>query len=232
MYEKKKTRSNIWVIPLIAGVLVILAILTPTAYFSYMGVTWNWWMWNLTTMGVVGYDSVSLFISDVDFIIPSIVTTVVALFSAVNLLILFSSTRKRSLDTKNFGLRSIISAVLSIGVTIYYMMAMDIAFYGGLTMEGTIFPAGYHFWDAFNPGFGVVSLFLSAALSFVGVGVFQYYSKRREDIVPPRMDTRMDTGRDYIPVSKTMESLNFCPECGFKNLLTDAKFCTNCGFKF
>jgi len=229
MYEKKKTRSNIWVIPLIAGVLVILAILTPTAYFSYMGVTWNWWMWNLTTMGVVGYDSVSLFISDVDFIIPSIVTTVVALFSAVNLLILFSSTRKRNLDTKNFGLKSIISAVLSIGVTIYYMIAMDIAFYGGLSVEGTTFPAGFHFWEAFNPGFGIISLIISAALSFIGVGVFQYYSKRKEDIVP----LRMETGKDYIPISKTtMGSLKYCPECGFQNLLTDASFCTNCGFKF
>jgi len=228
MYEKKETRDKIWVIPLIAGILVILAILTPTAYFSYMGITWNWWMWNLTMMGVTGYDSVSLFISDADFIIPSIVTTGVTLFSAVNLLILFSSTKKRNLDTKNFGLRSIISAVLSIGVIIYYMMAMDIAFYGGLTMEDTTFPAGYHFWDVFNPGFGIAFLFLSAALSFIGIVVFQYYSKRKEDIVP----LRMDTGKEQIAASKTMGSLNYCPECGFKNLLTDAKFCTNCGFKF
>ncbi len=228
MDKKKETRDNIWIIPLIAGILVILAILTPTAYFSYMGVTWNWWMWNLTMMGVVGYDSVSLFISDLDFIIPSIVTTGVALLSTVNLLILFSSTRKRNLDTKNFGLRSIISAVLSIGVIIYYMMAIDIAFYGGLTMEGTTFPAGYHFWDAFSPGFGIVLLFLSAVLSFIGVAVFQYYSKREEDIIPPRMDPIPD----YIPVSKTMGNLKYCPECGNKNLLNDAKFCTNCGFKF
>ncbi|TES95078.1 MAG: zinc ribbon domain-containing protein [Promethearchaeota archaeon] len=228
MYKKKETRDNVWLIPLIAGIFVVLAILTPTAYFSYMGVTWNWWMWNLTTLGVAGYDSVSLFISDVDFIIPSIITTGVVLLSAVNLLILFSSTRKRNLDTKNFGLRSIISAVLSIGIMIYYIIAMDIAFYDGLTVEDTTFTAGYHFWDAFNPGFGIILLFLSAVLSFVGVGVFQYYSKRKEDIVP----LRMDTGKDYIPVSKTMGSLNFCPECGFKNLLIDAKFCTNCGFKF
>ena len=228
MYEKKETREFIWVIPLVASVFALLAILTPTAYFSYMGVTWNWWMWNLTTMGVVGYDSVSLFISDVDFIILSIITTCVVLLSAVNLLILFGSTRKRKLDTKKFGLRLIISAILSIGIMIYYMMAMDIVFYGGLTMEVSTFPAGYHFWDAFSPGFGIVSLFLSAALSFIGVAVFQYYSKRKEDIVPPRMDI----GKEYIPASKTMGSLNFCPECGHKNLLTDARFCTNCGFKF
>ena len=228
MYSKKEPRDNIWLIPLIAGILVLLAILTPTAYFNYMGVTWNWWMWNFTMMGVTGYDSVSLFISDPDFLIPSIVTTGVAFLSMVNLLILFSATRKRNLDTKKFGLRSIASAVLSIGAMIYYIMAMDIAFYGGLTMEDTTFPAGYHFWDAFSPGFGIISLFLSAALSFIGIVVFQYYSKRKEDIVP----LRIDTGKEQIPALKMMGSLNFCPECGHKNLLTDAKFCTKCGFKF
>ncbi|MHA1534792.1 MAG: hypothetical protein ACTSP8_08710 [Promethearchaeota archaeon] len=128
MYKKKEREVYIWIFPLIAGILVILAILTPTAYFSYMGVTWNWWMWNLTTLGVIGYDSVSLFITDTDFITHSIVSTGVTLLSAVNLLILFISTRKRNLDTKKFGLKLIISAVLSIGIMIYYMIAMDIAF--------------------------------------------------------------------------------------------------------
>lgn len=228
MYKKTETRDYIWLIPLVAGFFTILAILAPTAYFSYMGVTWNWWMWNLTTMGVFGYDSISLFISDVDFIIPSIITTSAVLLSVVNLLILASRARKRNLNTKNFELRSIISAVLSIGIMIYYFNAMDIAFYGGLTIEGTTFPAGYHFWDAFNPGFGIILLFLSAALSFIGVGVFRYYSKRKEDIIPPKMDTIPE----YIPVSKTMGSLKYCPECGYKLLLADANFCTNCGFKF
>jgi len=228
MYKKKETRDYIWVIPLVAGFFAIIAILSPTAYFSSMGVTWNWWMWDLTTMGVVGYNSISLFISEVDFIIPSIITTSAVLLSVVNLLILASTTKKRNLNTKDFELMSIISAVLSIGIMIYYIIAMDIAFYDGLIIEGTIFPAGYHFWDAFNPGFGIFSLFISAALSFIGVGVFRYYSKRKEDIIPPKMDTIPE----YITVSKTMGNLKYCPECGYKLLLADANFCTNCGFKF
>ena len=228
MYKKKETRDYIWVIPLVAGFFAIIAILSPTAYFSSMGVTWNWWMWDLTTMGVVGYNSISLFISEVDFIIPSIITTSAVLLSVVNLLILASTTKKRNLNTKDFELMSIISAVLSIGIMIYYIIAMDIAFYDGLIIEGTIFPAGYHFWDTFNPGFGIFSLFISAALSFIGVGVFRYYSKRKVDIIPPKMDTIPE----YIPVSKTMGSLKYCSECGYKLLLTDTNFCTNCGFKF
>lgn len=228
MYKKTEVRDYIWVIPLVAGVSAILAILTPTALFSYGGVTWNWWMWNFSTMGVVGYNSISVFISDVDFIIPSIISTSAVLISVVNLVILSITTRKRNLSTKNFELRSIISAVLSISIMIYYIIAMDIAFYDGLIIEGTIFPAGYHFWVVFNPNFGIILPFLSAALSFIGVGVFRYYSKRKEDIVPPKMDTIPED----IPVSKTIGRVKYCPECGNKNLLTDANFCTNCGFKF
>ncbi|MBA7561305.1 hypothetical protein ES708_02942 [subsurface metagenome] len=228
MYKKTEIRDYIWVIPLNAGFLAIIAILFPTAYFSLVGVTWDWWMWNFTTMRIVGYSSVSLFVSEVDFIIPSIITTSAVLFSAVNLLILSIRTRRRNLNTKNFELMSIISAVLSIGIMIYYIIAMDIAFYDGLTIKGTIFPAGYHFWDLFQPGLGIFLPFISAALSFIGVGVFRYYSKRKEDIVPPKMDTI----KEYIPISKTMGSQNYCPECGYKILQADASFCTNCGFKF
>lgn len=180
-------------------------------------------------MGVVGYESISLFISEVDFIMPSIIATSVVLLSAVDLLILSIKTRRRNLSTKGFEVMSIISAVLSIGIMIYYIIAIDIAFYDGLTIEGTIFPAGYHYWDAFNPGFGIFLPFISAALSFIGVGVFRYYSKRKEDIIP----LKMDTIKEDIPVSTKMGSLNYCPECGFKILQNfDAKFCTNCGFKF
>ncbi len=229
MYKKTEPRDYIWVIPLVAGVFAIIAILSPTANFSYEGVTWAWWMWDFTTMGVVGYESINLFISEVDFIIPSIIATSVVLLSAVNLLILSIKTRRRNLSIKGFEVMSIISAVLSIGIMIYYIIAMDIAFYDGLTIEGTIFPTGYHFWEVFNPGFGIILPFLSAILSFVGVGVFRYYLKRKEDIIP----LKTDTIKEYFPVSKTIGSLNYCPECGFKILQNfDAKFCTNCGFKF
>jgi len=51
MYVRKETEDHIWIIPLIAGLLAIIAIFTPTASFSSGGATWNWWMWNLTVLG-------------------------------------------------------------------------------------------------------------------------------------------------------------------------------------
>ena len=68
----------------------------------------------------------------------------------------------------------VISAVLSIGIMIYYIIAMDIAFYDGITIDGTIFPAGYHFCEVFQPGFGVFLPFISVALSFIGVGLSRH----------------------------------------------------------
>ena len=228
MNEKKETRDNIWLIPLIAGILVLLAILTPTAYFSYMGVTWNWWMWNFTMIDVTGYESVSLFISDGDIIIVSIITTCAILLSVVNLLILANTTQKRGLNTKDFELMSIISAVLSIGIMLYYMIAMDIALFDGVTIDGTPFSEGYRFWELFNPSFGIILPFISATLSFFGAGVFRYYSSRKEDIVPPQTDTV----KEFVPVYKKTGTLNYCPECGEKLPRADANFCVKCGYKF
>ena len=228
MYERKEARNHIWIFPLIAAILATIAILFPTAKFSSGGVTWDWWMWNLTIMGVIGYESLSLMVSELDFIILSTITTCVVLLSAVNLFILSIKTKKRNLDTKNFILSSIISAALLIGIMMYYSFAMSTAFYNGATIEGTPFPPGFRFWLVFSPGLGIFLPFISAILSFVGVGLFRSYSNRRDDTIPPKMDTI----NKYIPYSKQMRSLNFCPECGHKNRLTGANFCVKCGFKF
>jgi len=244
MYERKEPSEYIWIVPLIAAFLLIIAVIAPTAQFNYGGLTWDWWMWNLTVMGGSGYESVSVFITEMDFVIPSIIATIAILLSAVNLFILSITTKKRSLDTKDFKIMSIISAVLSISIMIYYIVAIDMAFYDGLTVDEVPFPAGIHFWDVFNPGFGVILPFISAALSFIGVGLFYYYSKRKRDFVPLKTDTfeEMDTFKEtdafkrteaikeQIPVIKSMGDQNFCAECGSK-LHAGAKFCTNCGSK-
>jgi len=172
MYQTKKTEDYIWVIPLIAGICAVIAILTPTAHFGSGGVSWDWWMWNFTTLGVYGYPSISLFVPEMDFIIPSIITTSAISLSAVNLFVLSNTTRKKQLYTKDFVLMSTISAVLSISIMVYYAFAIASAFSDGLIIEGVLFPPGFHFWFEFNPSFGIIFPFISSVLSFVGVGLF------------------------------------------------------------
>lgn len=238
VYKRKETGEFVWIFPLIAGICAIIAILTPTASYSSLGISWSWWMWNLSLMTYIGYPPVIFFLTELDFIIPSIITTIAILLSAVNLFVLSVTTRKRKLDTKNFILMSTTSAVLSICIMIYYAFAMAFAFSDGFFVEGILFPPGYHFWFEFGPSFGIILPYISAILLFIGIGLFRRYSNQRLFIVPPKMDSvreyvspKTNTVK-YFPVSTPMGARNFCPECGYKILQANMNFCTNCGFKF
>ncbi|MHA1933108.1 MAG: zinc ribbon domain-containing protein, partial [Promethearchaeota archaeon] len=215
----------VWLIPLFGGIFTIIAVLTPVASFDMMGLSWSWWMWALSVMSASGLGSESVFISDVGVIIPSSITTGIMILSMISILTLAAKTRTRKLDTKHFESSSIIIGVIQIGITIYYLVAIDLAFYGGIVIEGVPFPAGAHFWEVFNPSFGIIGPFLSAFLAFTGAGVFRSYSKRRPDL----MSTKMGTFDEKRPLVKSMEGLNFCPECGQKIISGTQRFCVNCG---
>ena len=223
----RENYEYVWSIPLIGGILAIIAVVTPVAYFDTMGVNWSWWVWALSVMGVSGLGSESIFITDLDIMIPSLITTGIMILSIISLLSLAIKVRARRLDTKHFESVSIIIGVLLIGITIYYLSAIDVAFYDGLVIAGVPFPAGLHFWEVFNPSFGVIGPFLSALLAFIGAGVFRSYSKRRGDLIP----SKMGTFEEKKPITKSMEGKNFCPDCGQKIVSVTQRFCMNCGFE-
>jgi hypothetical protein len=224
-----------------------------------MGVSWSWWMWDYSLMTYTGYmfpeyPPMSFFVTETDFIIPSIITTSAIFLSAVNLFILAGTFRKKRLDTKDFVVMSLISALLSIGIMIYYVFAVAFAFSDGLTVGSATFPPGFHFWTEFNPSFGVFLPYLSAILSFIGLGLFRHYSRQRgimvphktstpseSYVVPPKIEVsppnydvirpKYEVTRNPAPISSTTGVRNFCPECGQKLTQADLNFCTKCGFK-
>lgn len=222
-----KNYEYVWLIPLISGILAIIAFVTPVAFFNRMGISWYWWMWNLSVMGVSGLGSESIFISEIDFMIPSLIISCIMILSIITLLSLAIKARTRNLDMKNFESVSITIGTLLIGSNIYYLLAMDIAFYDGIVLGGTLFPPGFHFWDVFGPSFGVIGPFFSSGLAFIGAGVFRYYSKRKEELIPSKMEIFKKKG----PTIKSMGGLNFCSECGKKIISVTQRFCMNCGFE-
>ena len=237
MYKEKGDYT--WLFPLFAAICATIAIITPTAHFGSGGITWSWWMWAFTSLGVLGYPSVNIFVFEMDFFILSIITTSIMILNVVNMIVLSVSIRKKKLNSNNFVLKAVIGAVLFMGIMIYYAIAIAAAFSDGLIIEGVPFPPGFSFWFEFTPSFGIILPFISAILLFIGVGMFRRNLNQKlfrvspnTDVATRYMSTKTDVATEYIPASKTMGHQNFCPECGFKNLLTDAKFCTNCGFQF
>ena len=185
-----RTLSGIF--PLAAGYLAIIALACPTAYIDIGYTTWSWWMWDLIMMRMSGYPTIMWFIFQGEYIILSLVATAVILFSAINLFELSKSTRLDNCNYKQYLTRSILSAILSIGVMIYYIIAIESAFNNGLSIEGTsIFPPGYQFWDVFNPGFGIILPFISATLSLAGIVAYRYYTHQKKAIPPDELEIIM-----------------------------------------
>jgi hypothetical protein len=169
--------------PLIAGYLAIIAILCPTAYFDNGYSNWSWWMWDFIMMKASSYPAVFLFISQGEYLFISLIVTAVILFSAINLFMTSTSIRKTKSSMKDFFIWSTISAALSVGVMIYYIIAIESTFYNGLTLVGTLgFPAGYQFWELFSPGLGAILPYISATLSIAGIFVFRNYIRQKKRI--------------------------------------------------
>ena len=234
MYKRKDSSDYLWLFPLFAAIIANIAILTPTAHFGSGGTTWDWWMWAFTSLGVSGYYPVSVFVFELDLIILSIITTSVMVLSVINLIIFSVSSRKKKSKMNNFTVRAVLSGLLLMIIMIYYAIAMGLAFFDGVLIEGVPFPPGFHFWFEFRPSFGIILPFISAILLFVGAGMFRRYSNEGFSRVQPSTGYRVDYGPPksdiatrYIPSG----ARNFCPECGQKILRPDTNFCTNCGFR-
>lgn len=237
--KKKESGEFVWILPLVAGICTVIAILTPTASYTNLYASWYWWMWNFSCIFRPGDTPINFFFVELDFIIPSIVTTITLLLSAINLFILSNTTKKRKFSTKDFVLMSITSAGLTIFIMIYYAFAMRTALIDGFTIGEITFAPGYLFWSEFSPSFGMILSFISVIISIIGAGIFKHYSNKRYYILPSTRDVahqyvppKVEPVTQYIPVIKSAETRMFCHECGKKVIRVDVKFCTRCGAKF
>ena len=167
-----------WTFPIIISIIIIISILTPTAYYQTSGVKANWWIWDYVYIASSGYETVNEFISGLDFIIPSLISTILLTFSIILNLFLANKLRRHKFKVDNFQIISIINIILLSTTPVYYMLALEIALYDGVLLGDYIFPEGTHFWTQFNLGFGIIGLFLNAGLIFLILIIYRYITSR------------------------------------------------------
>ena len=201
-------RKYYWIIIIIGVAIGLLALLCPTAtgkqyYYGEVIESWNVWMigYSRYYWWETGYEVV--WATDIDVKTVSLVSFI---FILINLLVtLVASIILRKRKSSYYFL---ISAIISIGFGIYYIIGIDVNMLG--------------FWDLMDPNFGIIGIFLGSGLVLLGFGVgFTDFDKIREPIQLPTKTTPTTS----TPIGKT----KFCPECGSKLIKENQKYCMECG---
>ena len=231
-----EAKRLIWLIPLIGGILAIVAtIAAPAVSMMFMGMARdNLWMWGFYTLEA-GAESVAHFIPNPLALLTSILSTVLIIVSGV-LLILFAVLSRKGSKLIRVRNISIIAGILILAGEILWLILVPANF----PFSQYTFWSGYPgtFWklcygmvcfNMHNVGFGIIGGFMAAGLTFLGVGMTSYYSKERPEKVIKAKEPVLPS-EEKGTVTKT--ELLFCSECGSKIEDPNLKICTNCGHKF
>ncbi len=232
MAEAKKL---IWLIPLIGGILAIVAtMLAPAVYMNFMGMASdNFWMWGLYSLNA-GPESVTHFIPNLPALISSILATVLIVASGI-LLIIFAILSRKGTKLRRVRNLSIISGILILASEILWLIIVPANF----PFDQYSFWSGYPgtFWqlcygmvcfNMHNVGFGIIGGFIAAGIVFLGVGMATYYSKERtEKITKAKEPVLPSEEKGTVPKTELL----FCSECGSKIEDPNLKICANCGHK-
>jgi len=200
-------------------------------------IEWYCWIWGFVSVrissGYYGTYGDSQITTNDTLLTVSIISTIMIAIGIVILLVGGVQERRSSkylaadrLYNKRFEIISGIGAILLIVGAIVWLAGADWP-----TTDSVPPIPGYDFWDLFNVNFGIVTPFIGAGISLVGIPVsyyYNYYLREKAGIREPKRET---TG-DKETLRKKPTTLRFCPECGKKIEQEGVTFCPSCGFKF
>ncbi|UCC19316.1 MAG: zinc ribbon domain-containing protein [Promethearchaeota archaeon] len=220
-------RNYSWAFPIGGGFLAIIALLTPSAYYSDYYQTFNFWMWGLVSYQIYDYyygsQNIVMFTDVPQTLSLCIICSILIIICIIGILSSGSSYRRKMRSNISDKAKWLAPSILLIIGAIIWMVGMEII---SLT---TPYPTS--FWSTINPGFGVIGMFLGGAVSIIGYGISRMKPQETREIILPMKKEFIKTGEVAISADLT-KSFRFCPNCGHQIYKQEQRFCTNCGFEF
>ena len=153
-------RKYLWIFNIIGGILSVISVLTPTSFNDTTPTLYFVWM---TQIGV-DIDPLSIYLLRTDMLLVLVSWILFLIIASCSLItVTLSSVYIRaSLNLKKLRWKLIISAVLIIASTLFWIFMME-AFYNTY---------GYNHWitigGGYSPYFGVIGPFIGAILLIIG----------------------------------------------------------------
>lgn len=154
----------------------------PAVSVNFFATDFYYWMWGFVIFktyppfvpeeytGLTTNISQLIMLSTIALLI--FISAIVLMITAIILI----KNRKYSRVIENLWL---VSALLSIGATIFWIIWVESPTGGSLTPM----PPGYQFWNIFSPNFGIIAPFISGGLSIAGMATYRHFMKEERDVI-------------------------------------------------
>ncbi|MFW9945327.1 MAG: zinc ribbon domain-containing protein [Candidatus Odinarchaeota archaeon] len=234
---------NIFIIPLIAGILVVISLFTPATYMNFSGLKDYHWLWGLYILDTPTLHARGF----LGTIHPSYISTILIGIGGIVSIIYAIKLRLGRKEFKNMRDITIFAILLIITGEILWLILVPLLF-PTVELLGPVIPGDIlSFWrfhygadmQLHYVGFGIIGGIIAVVLSFITIGVTHHYSKGELITIPekvkipekiPKIEKPILPTKTVNPIEPT--KLNYCPACGKKIEVPDANFCTECGHQF
>ncbi|MFX1344834.1 MAG: ABC transporter permease subunit [Promethearchaeota archaeon] len=185
MNKISNSKNYIWSFPLLAGILTIIGLFTPSSAHEEYDINW---MWGLRNSNLFAVDSSFGWIFELppkDFTIIIFLCKIIPffIFIAISILsIIFAVKVRESDDFRNFERKWLLCGVSFIVLGILYLIEVEIVMQHYFE---EYFDLDISYWEEYTPGFGIIAPFVSGAVILIGFVVNKYVlvPEKRELII-------------------------------------------------
>ncbi len=182
MNKISNSKNYIWSFPLLAGIVTIIGLLTPSSALEEVEIHW---MWGLRYLNLFPVDTSFNWIFELapkDFtpiifickIIPFFILLIIAILS-----IIFALKLRKRGDFQDFERKWLLCGISFIIIGIFYLIEIEILMH---YYYEEFFGLDISYWENYTPGFAVIAPFISGAVILIGFVVNKYV------LVPEKRD--------------------------------------------
>ncbi len=178
-----ETKDYLWPLPSIGGIISIIAILCPVAYFTYgnpdsfFGLQYvELWMWNLTKSYIRGWSfglgfgyysssfEIHLAANYFNLIFGLIFSCIIIMVSSFTIFYANQVRKRKVKPSKAIKYWFLFAIIISTSV-IGWMLTQEFI----IRQTSTFNDMPFSFWTHFTPGFGIIGPFIASLLIFINI---------------------------------------------------------------
>ena len=164
MVDFKKFGKYVWILPLIGGILALIAFFTPAAFYIDSISVLAAWMWGLLYVDIGAFSGISV-VTDTIVLNLGLIGSTLVIGISIILLVSVYKYKKHDIKTESiFPIWMIGGLMLLVGM-LFSIISLSLYTWGGSYPAGT--------WSVCFPNFGIIGVVIAALIVICGAFLFR-----------------------------------------------------------